>query len=250
MAIIVDTSSQNIVQLNLLTLVQNFYRRTNIGTVPTSVIGSSDSQVSQILSLLEEEGNDLSGRGDWESLTFETTHTTTATENQGSISEIADNNIRYFKHNTFWDRTENLPLSVIDGPDWQAEKGFASTSPRYRVRVRSGNLIATPTPPAGNTWAFEYVSWNWILDNDNVTYKQYFTEDADTFLLPTSILLMGLRWRWKKEKGFDYSEDFMTYEKMVHDAIGRQGIPKTLRMDQAEKESVPGIVVSQGSWNL
>lgn len=233
--------------MTMLSMVQNFCRRTSL-SVPTTVHGSTDTQVLQIMALLEEEGGDLSGRGSWERITFEATHTTTATESQGAMTTIASNNFRYIKNDTFWDRTESLPVFVIDGPDWQAEKGFSSTSPRYRVRVRGGELLVTPTPPAGNTWAFEYVSWNWILNGS--TYKQYFTDDADTLLLPETILLQGLRWRWKKEKGLEYAEDFVTYEKMIQDALGREGIRKPLHMDRMPKESIPGIVISQGSWNL
>lgn len=243
--------------MTLLATVQRFYRRTNLGVVPTSVLGSTDQQVSQILALLEEEGNELSGRGDWQRITFEATHTTVATESQGSIETIAVSNdttrnakYRYPKHNTFWDRTENLPIQIIDGPGWQAEKGFASTSPRYRARIREGNLIVTPTPPAGNTWAFEYVSWHWIENSAGAVTDQYFNSDDDEILLPEPVILMGLRWRWKKEKGFDYAEDFAAYERLVVDELGRQGIKRTLHADTMEKESIPGIVVSQGSWNL
>lgn len=243
--------------MTLLATVGRFYRRTNLGAGPSTVIGSTDEQVLQVLALLEEEGNDLSGRGDWQRITYEATHTTVATESQGAIETIAVSNdttrdakFRYFKHETLWDRTENLPVQIIDGPDWQAEKGFSSTSPRYRARIREDNLIVTPTPPAGNTWAFEYVSWHWIQNAAGTITYQYFTADSDTLLLPEPIVLQGLRWRWKKEKGFEYAEDFQTYENLIKDALGRQGLSKTLRMDQAEKESIPGIVIQQGSWNL
>lgn len=119
--------------MTMLATIQRFCRRTNI-TVPVSVIGTTDPQVAQIYAMLEEEGADLSGRGAWQVLTLEATHTTVATESQGSIETIASDGFRYVKDNTIWDRTENLPVIVIDGPDWQAEKGFASTSPRYRAR--------------------------------------------------------------------------------------------------------------------
>lgn len=235
--------------MSMLTTIQHFCLRTGISK-PTTVYGSTDNQVLQIMALLEEEGNDLAGRGNWERITFEATHTSLAAESQGAMSTIATNNFRSFKSDTTWDRTENLPLRVIDGPDWQAEKGFSSTSPRFRIRVRGGELLATPTPPAGNTWAFEYTSWNWILDDDGSTYKQYFTEDADELLLPEPILLMGLRWRWKKEKGFDYEEDFNTYEKMVETELARQGVKQTLHMDGPARGEAGGVYVSQGDWPL
>jgi len=199
---------------------------------------------------LEEEGSDLSGRGAWQAITLEATHTTVATESQGTIDSIATDGFRYVKNNTIWDRTENLPVVVIDGPDWQAEKGFASTSPRYRARIRGNELLVTPTPPAGNTWAFEYVTWNWILDNDGSTRKQYFTADSDTFLLPEAIIQMGLRWRWKKEKGFEYAEDFRTYEMMIADALSRQGLQRNLNMSGDDRSQSPHIYINQGNWPL
>jgi len=235
--------------MTMLSTIQHFCRRTNL-TVPSTVFGSTDPQVLQIMAILEEEGAELSGRGSWEGLTLEATHTTVATESQGAITTIASGNFRYFKNNTIWDRNLKLPVFVLDGSDWQAVKAFSVTGPRYHARIRGGNLIANPVPAAGNTWAFEYVSWNWILDNDASTTKQYFTEDTDTFLLPEPVLLMGLRWRWKKEKGFDYAEDFRTYETMVKDALGREGMRRTLHMDETSREPAPGIVTQQGNWNL
>lgn len=233
--------------MTMLTMVQHFCRRTNL-SVPTTVYGSTDPQVLQIMALLEEEGIDLSKRGEWQETTFEATHTTVATEDQGAITSIATNGFSYIRNNTIWDRTENLPILVYNDVEWQAEKGFAVTGPRYHARLRGGRLIANPTPTAGNTWAFEYVSKNWILDPDTTTYKAYFTDDDDTALLPEELLLQGVRWRWKKEKGFDYAEDFRTYEMMVRDALGRNGMRKTVYMDEGDRPR--GIIVNQGNWPL
>lgn len=231
--------------MSLLTTIQRFCRRTNIA-VPTTVINTTDPVIAQLYSLLEEEGIDLAGRGSWQELTLEATHTTIATESQGLISDIADEGFRYIKNDTIWDRTENLPVVVIDGPDWQAEKGFAATSPRYRARIRNNELIVTPTPVAGNTWAFEYVTSNWVRGNTS----QYFVADTDTFNLPEELALLGLRWRWKKEKGMEYAEDFRTYEMQVADALSRNGLHRVLRQDRDEHSLSPKIVVNQGNWNL
>ena len=231
--------------MSLLTTVQRFCRRTNI-TVPTVVIDTTDTQIAQIYSLLEEEGNDLSGRGSWQVLTREAVFTTVAGESQGPIADIADECFRYIKNDTIWDRTENLPILIIDGPDWQAEKGFANTAPRYMARIRGGELLVTPDAVAGNTWAFEYVTWAWI----NCGRQQYFTRDTDTIDLPETIIQMGLRWRWKKEKGFEYAEDFRTYEKLVENALSRQGLQKVLHQDNREHQSSPKIIINQGFWPL
>lgn len=233
--------------MSLLTVIQYFCRRSNLD-VPATAYGSTDDQVRQLVGLLEEEGIDLASRGDWQELTYEATHTSLAAEDQGAIATIASNGFDHFKVDSFWDRTLRLPVFVLDGQEWQAVKAVSLSGPRYQARIRGGRLIANPTPTAGHTWAFEYISKNWILGADGTTYKQFFTLDTDTLLLPESLLLMGLRWRWKKEKGLEYAEDFATYEGQVRKALGHNGLKKALKMDGGSRGPSPGIVVPQGDW--
>lgn len=230
----------------MLEIVQDLCGRQNLPT-PTTVYGTTDQQVRQLLKLLEEEGNDLSVRGGWERLVIEATHTTVALEDQGAITTIA-NGFRYIKNNTIWDRTNRLPvLGPVDGQDWQAMKALVALGPRFSFRIRGGKLLVDPPPSAGYSWYFEYVTKNWILAQDNTTYKRRFTADTDQVLLPDDLCLQGLRWRWKKEKGLDYAEDFRTYETQVKDQLGRDGGKPILRMDDCARGPVPGIWVSP--WN-
>lgn len=236
--------------MTVLSVIQNFCRRTNIPE-PATVNGTTDNQVKQLMALLEEEGNDLSKRGSWQGITFEASLTTVATESQGAMTTIASNGFRYIKNKTLWDRTNKLPIAgPMDSQDWQATKALVSAGPRYRYRIRGGNLLVTPTPTAGYSWYFEYVSKNWILGADGTTYKQYFTLDTDTLLLPEDLVLMGLRWRWKKEKGFDYAEDMRTYEMQLKDELGRDGGKKNLLMDGENQSPIPAVIVPLYSWNL
>ena len=237
--------------MTMLATIQRFCRRTGL-PVPATVAGSTDSQVVQLQALLEEEGQDLARRGAWQGITFEATHTSVATESQGAITSIATNGFNYIKNQTIWDRTENLPIiGPVSSEVWQALKGSVSTGPRFQFRIRGGLLIVNPVPTANHTWAFEYVSKNWILAANGTTYKEYFTADTDTMLLPEELLMMGLRWRWKKEKGLDYAEDMRTYEMQVKDALGRDGGKPVLHMDhESGRSPSPGIFVPQGSWSI
>lgn len=235
--------------MSMLTLIQGFCERTNLN-VPTTVMGTTDTQVRQIRALLEEIGNDMASRGSWQGLTFEASLTTTATESQGAIATIASNGFRYIKNQTIWDRTNRLPvLGPLDGQEWQALKALVPTGPRYQFRIRGGLLMTNPAPGAGYDWRFEYVSQNWILGANGSTYKQYFTLDTDTVLLPETVLLMGLRWTWKKEKGLDFAEDMRTYETQIKDMLGRDGGKKTLCMDNNDWNGPkPGVWIPSGSW--
>jgi len=236
--------------MTLLEVVQQFCLRSGI-PVPTTVTGSTDTQVLQIQALLEEEGADLAARGDWESLTNEATHTTVATESQGAISTLASNGFRHIINQTIWDRTDRLPvIGPINKRQWQALKAVVMTGPRYQFRIRGGNLLVNPVPVAGHDWAFEYISKNWIVSADGLSFRSLFTADTDEFLLPDEILLMGLRWRWMREKGLDYSELFATYEMQVKDAVGRDGGKQILYMDDTHQLASPGTFIPSGSWNI
>jgi hypothetical protein len=236
--------------MTLLEVVQQFCLRSGIPK-PTTVAGSTDTQILQIQALLEEEGNDLAARGDWESLTNEATLTTVATESQGVMTTIASNGFRHIKNKTIWDRTDRLPvIGPINQRQWQALKAVVMTGPRYQFRIRGGELLVNPVPVAGHDWAFEYISKNWIVNNTGMVFKNLFTADTDEFLLPDDLLLMGLRWRWMREKGLDYSELFATYEAQVKDAVGRDSGKETLYMDNTHQLASPGTFIPSGSWNI
>jgi hypothetical protein len=235
--------------MSLLTLVQRFTDEINVDR-PSTVMGTTDPQIRQIKALLEKELYDLAGRGDWEALVNEATHTTLAQEDQGAIDDIATNGFRYIKNDTIWDRNLRLPVYVIDATDWQQVKAIAVTGPRYQARIRGGKLLANPVPTAGNTWAFEYISWRMITDSTGVTQKRRFSNDDDLMLLPELLVEAGLQWRWKKQKGMEYAEDFRTYEHMVANELSRNGLKRPLNLSQTNMTPEPKIYVPEGNWNL
>ena len=235
--------------MSLLALLKRFAEEVNVD-VPTEIMGTTDPQIKQMKALLQKEGDDLSGRGDWQILTNEATHTTVATESQGAITTIASNGFRYVKNDTIWDRDLELPVYVVDGTAWQQIKANDVTGPRYQARIRGGNLLSVPVPAANHTWAFEYISWNWLTDSTGVTHKQRFTNDGDLFLLPETILEAGLQWRWKAQKGLEYAENYRTYEIMVKDALSREGLHRPLDMSRRQYTAEPKIFVPDGSWSL
>lgn len=239
--------------MNLLQIVTQFCNRTGL-PAPAAVMGSTDNQIMQIRALLEEEGNELSLRygGRWQEITFKATHTTLNQEDQGDINDIASNGFRRIINETIWDINDRLPvLGPEDAVEWAALKALFVSGPRYRYRIRANRLLVNPSPPAGHTWNFDYISKNWITDSGGTNYQDSFQADTDIPVLASDILLMGLRWRWMKEKGFEYAELYRSYEAMVKDRIGWDGGKKRLYLDNRNWDGPkPGIWVPDGSWHI
>jgi hypothetical protein len=234
--------------MNLLLTVQEFCRRQAL-SVPLSVFGSFDPQVAQLYSLLQEGADEVAQRGRWQRLVYEATWSSLATEDQGALSTLATNGFDYLLPETLWDRTQQINLlGPLDPQQWQAVKATVMQGPVYNFRIRGGHLLVNPAPPAGHTWAFEYKSQNWILAVDGVTYKRIFTADTDDILLPDKITLADLRWRWKKEKGLAYAEDFKSCEDMIQNMLGRDGAKPTLCLDRTYESVRPGVFMPAGSW--
>lgn len=236
--------------MTLLELVQRFCRRQGL-KYPAQVATSTEELVLQILELLNEELDDITQRQTWQGLAYETTWTTVATESQGQLATLAPHGFVSVINSTLWDRTQQVPFVLAGAAEaWQYLKALGFTGPFSEYRIRGNELLMIPVPSAGNTGAFEYRSNLAVLDVDGTTRKRYFAADDDTPILQDSLMLAGLRWRWKREKGLDYGEDFRRYEELVANAAGRDGTKPVLDMGGRVKPIQPGIFVPVGSWNV
>jgi hypothetical protein len=221
--------------------------------VPNSIQGSSDAGVRQMLGLLNNEGRELAPRYEWEGLIQEANFLTVNTEDQGALSTIigAANNYRYVLSDTLYNRTTSQPIT---GPkssmEWQLMKTFGITGPFTEYRIRGGHLLLLSAPAAGNSVYFEYVTRNWASTADGVTGKRAVTLDTDILRLDDEIMLKGVEWRWRKAKGFDYTEEFNSYERMVADASARDGTKRTASLADRAAASERRMAVPPGSWPL
>lgn len=230
--------------MSLLTLIQNTCRRVNL-TVPNAAAGSTDENIVRLVGLANEEGRSLSARNAWQVMVFEATHTTLAAESQGLMTAIAGASFGYIVDGTFWNRTQNRPWIPVSAQDWQRMKSNSITGPRNYFRIRGGYLIALPTPTAGQTLAFEWVSRNWC-ESSGGTGQSAWAADTDVGRLDEQLMEDGLVWRWKKAQGLEYAEDFNEYEIRVANAIARDGVRKVINFGALPAASN----VPEGSWSL
>lgn len=234
--------------MSLLTTVQNAATTLNLNS-PSSVIGNTNKEIIQLLSLSNREGRTLAQRHSWQRLTTESTFTSVATESQGAMTTLAGTNFGWIKNDTVWNRTRNRKMFPVDDVQWQMLKSNTITGPDEYFRIRGNTFIVIPTMTASHTVAFEWVSKNWCQSSGG-TGQSAWAADADTGLLDEEIMTLGIIWRFKKAKGLDYAEDFNDYEVMVVNAIARDGAKKRLATSGTiTTRFLDRRSVSEGSWS-
>ena len=206
--------------MSLLTLVANVCRLISL-PVPTIVAASADKQVLQLFALSNEEGKDLASTCAWQALVEEKTFVTTATPVQATALPI---DFDRFIPNSFFNRSTRRPMT---GPITPRQWQFIQAQPVYSTaylmfRQRTGQFLVAPTPAAGETIAYEYVSKNWCADIEGAGQSQ-FTSDTDTAYLDEDVMALGVRWRFLRAKGLDYSEEMATYERQKEQYRARDG---------------------------
>ena len=227
--------------MSLLTIIQDACGLLSLAK-PLVVVTSTDLQVQLLYALAKEEGEELRKGGDtghdWQVLIEEQTFQTVAGPAQaGALPADFD----HFIPDTFFNRTTTRQLiGPITVQEWQAIQAQPALSQVYLAfRERGGKFLVTPSPPAGQVIAFEYLSKNWVQPaaptsgaNAGVlpAPTPTWSADTDTALLNEHLIKLGVRWRFLKSKGLDYGEDFTTYQRQVEIAIARDGTARKLNL--------------------
>jgi hypothetical protein len=235
----------------LLSLVRDAWGRLGIEEdTPTAVIASTNNSVKVLRALAAQEGKELARRATWERLTREQTITTTATQVQsGAIPADFDRMIP----DTCWNYTENEPmLGPLAPAEWQTLSAGLVGPPDLYFRIRGGDFLILPTPEAGQSVRFEYLSRYWVDTNaDGDGDAEDFAADTDEPVLDAELITLGLVWRWLKRQRLPYQDEFNEYDVAVRQVIARDGVRKTINFmgrdvdDGARQPRVP-----DGSWNL
>ena len=236
--------------MSLLTVVQEFCRRTGL-SAPSAVALSQDPQVRQMLALCNELVTEMvSDRYPWRALIAEATFSTVAGESQGQLTSLAPG-YRGMLPGTLWSRAQNLPIiGPLGAEEWQSRKAMPVTGTSYQYRIRGNELLFSPevTVP-GELIAFEY-RHNLAVRSSTGTGQTAFLADTDTYLLPEELLLLGLRWKWREEKGLEFITLYESWLRLVKQAASDDGTKPILDLDRAGSSPRPGIFVPYGNYTL
>ncbi len=234
--------------MTLLTIIQGAARELPV-SVPSSVIGNSESNTVIMLQLAQKEVLELLRQYDWQALLAEASFTTVATETQTTLADAASDIFRIC-NDTMWDRTQSRKVSgPLNSEDWQRKKASPLQSGiSYWFRIRGNAILFYPTPAAGNSVYFEYLRNTPILDTNGTTRKATWAADTDTCIINEELVRLGVIWRFLQGRKLDYAEEFRTYQDALDKFAAIDGAKSVIDMT-GEPEGLT-LTLPEGSWTL
>lgn len=220
--------------------------------IPTSVVGSSDTQVIQLLAILQEALDQMVLESKFQVRTLECLHTLTAAEDQGPVEDLGGGLSGYQCANfeTFFDRTLRRPLyGPLNDTEWQEIKALPNPGPFYKFRIRQDRLLINPTPTVPlSQIAFEYMS-SWAVVSNAGAAKETITADSDDFVFPDTIVRQWLKFMWKHTKGLPYQADEKKAYDLLNNYIATDKVKRRINVAYPDETTIkPGVFVPSGNW--
>ena len=166
--------------------------------------------------------------------------TNNASINFGQIQYPLPADIRSFINATQWDRNFRWPmLGPLSPVEWQViVSGISPVGPRIRFRVQDNLMTIQPLPGTSQTdqIAYEYVSNAWCQTATGAARVAAggicrWGADTDVYLWPEDTQRYGVKWRFLRAKGLDYTEELRTWREARDFQLSTSGASRSLRMN-------------------
>ena len=234
--------------MSLLTICQDAANEVGVPS-PSTVVGSTDTTNIQLLAAANREGKNLVSGYDWQTLIKEEAHTTLAAESQGDMSTIATDFLR-FSNDTMWNRTTDRKYyGPLNNAQWQRLKASVSSGITNYFRIRGNALLFHPAPPAGESVFFEYIGKNWVITSGSSANATSFAADANTTVLDEDLITLGVIWRFLKQKGLPYDNQFQEYRLKLSEKQSKDGAKQIIRMAGPNRLYLP-VNEPEGNFSL
>lgn len=143
----------------------------------------------------------------------------------GRIAYALPSDLEYFVQRTWWDNTYKWELL---GPITAQEKqilkyGIIASGPRAKFYFRDNLMYINPMPATnGQLYAYDYFSNYWTKSASGTAQARW-TADDDTYVLDEDCFIEGIKWRFLRAKGLDYSQEKVDYDMDCQRVMARDG---------------------------
>lgn len=158
---------------------------------------------------------------------------TTLTLTFGIDNYAFPSDLEYFVQRTFWDGSYRWQLL---GPLEAQEKnvlkyGISPVGPRRRFWIRNNRFYLQPAPTnQTDIIAFDYFSNQWC-ESSGGTDQSKWTADTDVYKLDEDCFVLGLKWRFLRAKGMDYTQEYETYMNQAQRVMARDGAGRDMPLN-------------------
>lgn len=197
--------------MTLLTAINRAQRRLSLPATSTIIADGQETQ-NLLYELANIEAEEVLER-EFDFPLLKRTQSFTASLASLQVSGKPSNFRRAVK-GTFWNTSTDRQIAgPLNDQEWAAVNGepLVSAITQYAM-FRYDGLHIYPAPTVADTITYEYEINTPVLAVDGATYKTAFSVDTDSYLLGDRLLMLGVVWRYKADKGRDYAEDLKSYE--------------------------------------
>jgi len=239
----------------LIDIIQGASRRCNYPQ-PTVAIGTTDPNIALMVDSAQDAGDDANERVNWQSLKLQSPATFTG-DGTTPAFPLPVGFQRLSPSDTFV--SDLYPTWKLPGPVAESDlvrlKALPMAIPVHVWRqvgsTVPGSGVIVPMieffPPlgAGETVSYVYAQGLWVTNSMGAQYTNPILQaDSDVSLIPERLIRLGAVWRWKRRKGFDYSEELADYEGALDRLGGQEDTSPVVGMsdDIGPIDTWPGII--------
>lgn len=197
-----------------------------IGRAPATFFDSTNAFEIQLADMANEVAADIAKYQDWQALirtrTFDGDGITTEFAFPADYDRMMLTS--RFQDDSSWAWSYEQVLNIDDFFTAQT-MGFGTSRGVWTIYENKFHFY--PAPQAGQQARFTYVSKFWASDAG--TPKEQFTHDSDEFLLTDRLLMLGLVWRYRENKGLDASGAQEAFIKALDEYGGKDRGPFVMR---------------------
>lgn len=143
----------------------------------------------------------------------------------GSDNYAFPSDFEYFVDKTFWDGSYRWQLlGPLEAQEKQVLRyGISPVGPRRRFWIRNNRMYLQPVPTnTTDIIAYDYFSNAWCQSNLSAPQTSWLA-DTDTYLLDEDCFVLGLKARYLRAKGLDYSQEGQDYNDACMRIMARDG---------------------------
>ncbi|KQW62702.1 MULTISPECIES: hypothetical protein [unclassified Ensifer] len=166
-----------------------------------SIYGSNDPNARTMVALAQEAGDEIARRADWQQLLKERVALSSPEPLPEDYERLTPGGAVRSAAGAFY-------RPITNSSQWAVIVGVVSAQPYFFIK---GNQILFSPAATGVGSVIEYVSKFWVL-HDPDGPGDTLEADDDTTLFPERLLVKGILWRWKRQKGLPFDDNLAEFE--------------------------------------